>query len=91
MNTMENITFAEIKDKLDQLEKWKTRHNKACLNYYRNNLEKMKEYQRLKSKEYYDKNKNDPAFLQRKLQNTLKSLEKKKAKQNENEEVAPTI
>ena len=77
-----NLSFSQIKEKLEKLEifekKFRENHNKACLNYYHKNIDRLKEYRRLKAEEYYDRNKNDPAFMERKKQNVYKSLEKKR-------------
>ena len=79
---MENLTMEQIKEKMNELESFKNKvrkiRNKACKNYYDSHTDKMREYYRIKSKEYYDKNKADPEFRKKKYQNTLKSLQKKK-------------
>jgi hypothetical protein len=72
----------QIKEKMNELETFKNKvrkiRSRACKNYYDSHTDKMREYYRIKSKEYYDKNKSDPEFRKKKYQNTLKSLQKKK-------------
>ena len=79
---MENLTMEQIKEKMNELESFRSKvrkiRNKACKNYYDTHTDKMREYYRVKSKEYYDKNKTDPEFRKKKYENTLKSLKNKK-------------
>jgi len=79
---MENLTIEQLKEKLNELETFKNKvkkiRSRACKNYYDTHADKMREYYRVKSKEYYDKNKTNPEFRKKKYKNTLKSLQKKK-------------
>lgn len=81
---MDNLTMAEIHEKLKKLEKQRLIHNKCCLNYYHKNFDNIKEKNKQRSKEYYEKRKNDPEFLKKKLETTKKSIQKKKLQESNN-------
>jgi len=72
------LTFEEIKERLDKLERMRQKNNEKCLDYYHDHQDRMREYGRRKAKEYYDKRKDDPSFREKNRLKTQKQNEKKK-------------
>ena len=89
MTDLGNLTMQEIKARLDGLDRIKEVKRNIQKRYYHNHNEKIREYAREKAKEYYDKRKDDPEFRKKKLENTLKSIQRKKEKMNEQKQEEP--
>jgi len=78
-----------IKKQLEQLKRIKESKRIYQKKYIELHREKWNEQQKEYAKRYYEKNKNNPEFMKKKLENTKRSVEKKlklKGEINEHEQ-----